>query len=273
MLERKVPVPLYHQLELQLRAAIESGKYLPGHRLPTEGELQRAYEVSRVTVRTALKRLEEDGLISTIRGSGTFVTNQARDDGMIERHSSRLFGFEEDLVRQGGLPAIEVLSVEMYPAPVRIAALLELETGTEVTRIRRAGSVGGEPLWLESRWLHPEFSQALATDDLHSASLTALYETKAGLHIESSRIRISAGSATREQARYLQIDPGEPVLINEYAVYAGGRTVDATRSIFRSDRYAFAFEVFSPHVAQGQSFQGTIPNGGMVSVIRQEVSV
>src|SRR5680860_1746967 len=166
MLERKVPVPLYHQLELQLRAAIENAKYLPGDRLPTEGELQRSYKVSRVTVRTALKRLEEDGLITTIRGSGTFVTNQAQDDGKIERHSSRLFGFEEDLVRQAGLPAIDVLSIEMYPAPVRIATLLEIAAGTEVTRIRRAGSVAGEPLWLESRWLHPEFSQALAVDDL-----------------------------------------------------------------------------------------------------------
>ena len=273
MLERKVPVPLYHQLELQLRAAIESGKYLPGDRLPTEVELQLAYKVSRVTVRTALKRLEEDGLISTIRGSGTFVTNQARDDGKIERHSSRLFGFEEDLVHQAGSPDIEVLSIEVYPAPIRVAHLLEIVAGTEVTRIRRAGSVGGEPLWLESRFLHPEFSQTLAIEDLRSASLTALYETKAGLRIESSRIRISAGAATSEQARSLEIAPGDPVLINEYAVYSGGRPVDATRSIFRSDRYAFAFEVFARAMATGQPFQGTFPNGGTVSVIRQEVSV
>jgi GntR family transcriptional regulator len=270
MLERKVPVPLYHQLELQLRAAIESGKYRPGDRLPTEGELQQAYKVSRVTVRTALKRLEEDGLISTIRGSGTFVTNQAGDDGKIERHSSQLFGFEEDLVRQAGMPVIEVLSVEMYPVPVRIAHLLELETGMEVTRIRRVGSVAGEPLWLESRWLHPEYAEALTADDLQSASVTALYESKAGLPIESSRIRISAGAATKEQARYLDIEPGDPVLINEYAVYAGGKPVDATRSIFRSDRYAFAFEVLAPHTAQSRT---TFPSGGMVSVIRQEVSV
>ena len=270
MLERKVPVPLYHQLELQLRAAIEGGRYRPGDRLPTEGDLQRAYKVSRVTVRTALKRLEEDGLISTIRGSGTFVTNQASDDGKIERHSSQLFGFEEDLVRQAGVPALEVLSVEMYPVPVRIANLLELETGTEVTRIRRVGSVAGEPLWLESRWLHPRLTGALTADDLQSASVTTLYGPKAGLPIDSSRIRISAGAATKEQARHLRIEPDDPVLINDYSVYSGGKAVDATRSIFRSDRYAFAFEVLAPHMAQGHS---TFPSGGMVSVIRQEVSV
>jgi GntR family transcriptional regulator len=272
MLERKVPVPLYHQLELQLRAAIESGKYRPGDRLPTESELQQAYQVSRVTVRTALKRLEEDGLISTVRGSGTFVSKQA-EASQIERHSSHLLGFEEDLIQQAGSPAIVVLSVEEYPVSGRIAQLLEVEPGLETTRIRRVGSVAGEPLWIESRWLHPDFAGALSESDLESASLTALYETRVGLHIESSRLRISAGAATSEQARYLHIEAGEPVLINEYAVYTGSKPIDATRSIFRGDRYAFAFEVSASNHTGGSSKQGANSTKRMVSVIRQEVSV
>lgn len=271
MLERKVPVPLYHQLELHLRAAIEGGQFQPGDRLPTEAELQQQFDVSRVTVRTALKRLEEDGLVSTRRGSGTFVTGQAVSR-QIERHSSRLLAFEEDLIRQAGPPVIEVLSVEPYPVPARIAKLLSLEPGFETTRLRRAGSVAGEPLWLESRWLHPDFAGALTDADLASASLTALYETRMGLSIESSSLRISAGAATREQARILHIDPGEPVLINEYAVYAAGRPIDATRSVFRGDRYAFSFEVFSADVHQHGSGNGTFPIAGMVSVLRQEVA-
>ena len=66
MLRRKVPVPLYHQLELQLRAAIEEGRFRPGDQLPTEAALQQEYGVSRVTVRTALKRLEEDSVLPCI---------------------------------------------------------------------------------------------------------------------------------------------------------------------------------------------------------------
>ncbi len=272
MLERKVPVPLYHQLELQLKAAIEEGVYRPGDRLPTESELQQQFQVSRVTVRTALKRLEEDGLITSRRGSGTFVTAQ-ESSRQIERHTSKLLGFEEDLIQQGGVPEIEVLSVEAYPAPPRIAQLLDIESGSETTRIRRVGSVAGEPLWLESRWLHPEFVEALTDADLTSASLTALYETRVGMPIESSRLRISAAAATREQAKTLRIEAGDPVLVNEYAVYADGRPIDATRSVFRADRYAFTFEVYAPGPHQRGSLQGAYPSGGMLSVIRQEVSV
>ncbi len=271
MLERKVPVPLYHQLELQLRSAIESGVYRSGEKLPTESELMETYEVSRVTVRTALKRLEEDGLISSRRGSGTFVTAQA-SARQIERHSSQLLGFEEDLIQQAGAPTIELLSVEAFPAPQRIAQLLNVAPGIESTRIRRAGSVAGEPLWIESRWIHPDFLALLDALDLTSASLTALYEQQLGVTVESSKLRISAAAATREQARILHIGSGDPVLINDYAVYTESRAIDATRSVFRSDRYAFSFEVFAPGGQTNRQLQGAFPPGGMLSVLRQEVS-
>lgn len=271
MLERKLPVPLYHQLELHLRAAIDAGQYAPGDRLPTEHELQRTYNVSRVTVRTALKRLEEDGLVSTQRGRGTFVTSQAADAQKIERNPARLLAFEEDL-RQAGEPRVEVLAVELYPAPQRIAALLEVEPGTELKRIRRVGSVGDAPLWLESRYFHPDYGAVLDDDDLQSASVTALFETVAELHVDRSRLHISAGATTREQAKHLELEPGDPVLINEFGVYAEGRPIEAARAIFRGDRYAFALEVFASDFATSQALGSAFPDGGIVSVIRQEVT-
>jgi GntR family transcriptional regulator len=272
MLERKTPVPLYHQLELHLRAAIDSGAYLPGDRLPTESELQAAYNVSRVTVRTALKRLEEDGLVSTQRGRGTFVTSQAADAQKIVRNPARLLSFEEDLTRYGPL-RVDVLAVELYPAPQRIASLLDVELGTELTRIRRVGSVGDSPLWFESRYFHPDYGTVLGEEELQSASVTALLETMTGLHVGSSRLRISAGAATREQAKHLELEPGEPVLINEFGVYAEGRPIEAARAIFRGDRYAFALEVFASDLTIGQVMGSAFPDGGIVSVIRQEVTV
>jgi GntR family transcriptional regulator len=271
MLEREAPVPLYHQLELQLRAAIEAGRYRSGERLPTEGELQRAYGVSRVTVRTALRRLEEDGLISTQRGRGTFVTSQADEGHRIERNPARLFAFEEDLLRQAGPPRVEVLAVEPYPAPQRIAALLAVEEGTEVLRVRRVGSVGDAPLWVESRYFHPTIAAALSEADLRSASVTALLETMTGLHVSSSRLRITAGAATGEQARHLGLEAGDPVLINEFAVYAAGRPIEAARAVFRADRYAFTVEVLAPQPSTEQALRASLGAGGSFSLIRQEV--
>jgi GntR family transcriptional regulator len=272
MLRRKVPVPLYHQLELQLRAAIEEGRFRPGDQLPTEAALQQEYGVSRVTVRTALKRLEEDGLISTYQGRGAFVTNQAASGAAIVRNPANLLAFEDDLLRQAGPPSIELLSVETYPATAALAARLEIAEGTELLRIRRLGSVGGTPLWLETRNLHPDYASFADDEHLRSASVTALLGTLTGRHIESSRLRISAGAATPEQARQLGLQPGDPVLINEFTVRADGRPVEAARAIFRGDRYAFAVEVFAANIGAAAASGLGFPNGGLESRFRQEVT-
>lgn len=272
MLRRKVPVPLYHQLELQLRAAIEEGRFRPGDQLPTEAVLQREYGVSRVTVRTALKRLEEEGLISTHQGRGAFVTSQAGSIATIVRNPANLLSFEDDLIRQAGHPTIEVLSAEPYPATATLAAMLEVPEGTELLRIRRLGSVGGTPLWLETRNLHPDYEALVDDELLQSASVTALLGTLTARHIESSQLRISAGAATTEQARHLGVSPGDPVLINEFVVRADGRPVEAARAVFRGDRYAFAVEVFASPIGTLSASGLNLPNGGLESRFRQEVT-
>lgn len=274
MLERRAPVPLYHQIELRLREDIESGKYHPGERLPTEKTLQETYRVSRVTIRTALRRLEEEGLISTERGRGTFVTIQGGDGKRIERDTTRLRSFEEDIARQGGEPRIEVLSLERAPVSQRIAALLEVPNDIEVTRVRRLGWVGEAPLWLESRYIHPDVGDELMIADAQNVSITVSLESQTGRRVDRSHLRITAASATKDQARSLNIEKGDPVLINEFVVYAGDKPIEVARAVFRADRYAFSVEVLAPK-AEGisradQSFLGA---DGAQSIIRQEVLV
>lgn len=271
MLNSKVPVPLYFQIELQLREAIESGRYRSGDRLPTESELRRQYGVSRVTVRTALHRLEEEGLVSTKRGRGTFVTDQAGIGSQIERNSSRLLAFEEDLRRTGAELRVDVLAVERLIASHRIAALLAVPPATEIQRVRRLGWVGNIPLWLESRYFAAPIGDLLAETDLHDTSVTARLERIAGQAVTHSRLRISAGAATADQAHQLEVKPGDPVLINEFTVYAGEHPIEAARAIFRADRYAFTVEVSNAQESIARSLRSVGSALSPLSLIRQEV--
>jgi len=78
MFQREDVIPLYYQLEVNLRNRLASGEFAPGDSLPSEGELGRQYAVSRITVRQALETLKRDGLISRQRGRGTFVTERVQ---------------------------------------------------------------------------------------------------------------------------------------------------------------------------------------------------
>jgi GntR family transcriptional regulator len=66
-------VPIYVQLRDQLHQAIGNGTLAPGARLPTMREVSVALKVDLNTVQRAYAELERQGVITTLRGRGTFV--------------------------------------------------------------------------------------------------------------------------------------------------------------------------------------------------------
>lgn len=77
---------------MSILEAIATGRLHPGDRLPSEVEQARGFQVSRATVREALRSLAEAGLISTVqgRGGGSFVNRL--DSGPVERNLSEAMG-------------------------------------------------------------------------------------------------------------------------------------------------------------------------------------
>ena len=70
--------PKYQQVYTVLRREIETGKWRPGDRLPTEADLGRTFEASRITVGRAVRELQSAGLVQRRAGSGTYVTSGNR---------------------------------------------------------------------------------------------------------------------------------------------------------------------------------------------------
>lgn len=69
--------PMYRQIADDLREQINSGHLKPNAKLPTEAELSDKYEASRNTVREAIRRLTDEGLLESRAGQGTFVATKA----------------------------------------------------------------------------------------------------------------------------------------------------------------------------------------------------
>jgi len=71
------PVPPYRQVAEILRRRIDSGKYPPDTRIPTESEIVEEFEVARTTARRAVSVLRNDGLIYTVPQRGSYVTRRS----------------------------------------------------------------------------------------------------------------------------------------------------------------------------------------------------
>jgi GntR family transcriptional regulator of arabinose operon len=78
-----VGIPKYRQVYEDLHAAIETGVFRPGDRLPSEAELGERYGTSRITVAKAVNELQLQGLVSRRAGSGTHVLSPATSSGHV----------------------------------------------------------------------------------------------------------------------------------------------------------------------------------------------
>ena len=94
-LDRRRPEPLWHQVERAILARISDGHWPIGSRIPAEDQLCRLLGVSRITIRHALRNLEDYGLLRREHGRGTFVRSAAlvagtREPDELHRRDGRI---------------------------------------------------------------------------------------------------------------------------------------------------------------------------------------
>ena len=78
--------PLYHQIEVQIRALIVSGQLAEGTMLPSIRELASTLKCSVITIRRVYQDLENEGLLRTRQGTGTFVASVGQEARDRHRH-------------------------------------------------------------------------------------------------------------------------------------------------------------------------------------------
>ena len=134
----------------ELKQRIDRGELPAGTRLPSEPELAAELQVSRATLREALRAMELEGLLRRRQGSGTFVAEHPRMANSLDVN----YGVT-DAIRAAGMTAgIADGRHWVEPASAGEAALLELEPGQDVLVVERLRTAEGKPVVL-SRDLFP----------------------------------------------------------------------------------------------------------------------
>ena len=221
-----------------LRAEIGEGRYTTGDRLPTEAALSSRFGVNRHTVRHAIARLVEEGLVHTRRGSGAYVTGRPIDYPL-----GRRVRFRQSLRAAGHLPDKEILSIETLPATEDEARRLDLTQGDliAITRVVILGD--GTPIGLsESRFPEhrlPGIAEALREEDGVTLALASVGVTD----YTRASTRLSARAATATQAHHLRIREGAPLLFaSAINVDGEGRPVEFGQTWFVGDRLTLTIE-------------------------------
>lgn len=236
------PIPLYYQLEQDLRDRIRAGEFPGGAPLPTEQRLCEAYGVSRITVRRALDSLLASGLIARRQGVGTFVNAPGETV-----KSLKLIGSLDDITAYSAQLAYKVLAKETVAAPPLVAEALDLPVGTPVTRLETVFSLRGEPFAHAEFFCPPEVGDRIDDADVDGqASLVAVVERKLGRPIERADQTVEAALADRHVARHLAVRPRAPVLkVNRTYYTDTDRPVVAAVVRYHPERYRYTVQLFA----------------------------
>lgn len=223
------PVPRWAQVEADLRRRLGTGGF--AGRFPTEGELVDQYEVSRGTVRQALQRLRQDGLLESRQGAGTFVVDPSHLDDTYGIPSLaltlRAMGVDESNI---------VRAVDVRPAG---PAAEPLDVGSEdpVVFVERVRLGDGEPLAIDRSWLPADLARPLLEADLRTGSLYGALLERCGVRVTGGHEHVRPARPDPADRRALHLPPSEAVFAVERVALAGDRPVELRHSVMRGDRY------------------------------------
>ncbi|WP_046733515.1 GntR family transcriptional regulator [Streptomyces humi] len=233
VLNRKLP--LWYQVSQSLRASILGRSPRDPLRLPTEERLAEHYGVSVLTMRQALKELEDEGLISRHRRRGTFIEPDVRRGapvrllGSVDAIVAQQSGMTAELLDHGTVPVAGEL-VEFFPDLAEVATYHRLRSDEQT----------GEPTNHARNHVRPELAERIDPEELARRPMTKVLRDVVGADISRITDTVEARLADPETARLLQVPLLSPILHYTGVTYdTTGRVLDLAVIHYRGDRFSF----------------------------------
>ena len=244
-------IPLYSQLKELLRTRILDGSYASHSQMPSENELGKIFNVSRITVRQALNDLQKEGLIFKIHGKGTFVAKPKAFQNV-----SRLQGLAEAMSQMGYEVINQLQSFKFIPANSIIAERLKIAEGEEIAEIKRVRLINREPVSLVITYVSKNLGKQLEKADLATRDIFIIIENDCGIALGHANLAIDAVLAEADLTKALRVEEGSPIMRIERLTHAAdGTPLDFEYLYYRGDAFQYRLRIDR----HGANSQGSEP--------------
>ena len=231
--------PLHLVISEQLKDKIESGHYGPGARLPSEFDLGEIFGVSRTTIRKAISNLIQQGLVTSQRGKGSFVSDRHKIHISI---SNPMTHFDLALQEQGYEGRIHSLNFQRVQASAEVAKTLLVPQGTSIYSQEKILYADNIPIALEIDYF-PETIGAPLAEPLQQGFTYSTLKAN-GIHLTTGKVSLGSVPANYKLSEHLGIPLGMPLLVLDFVVYSGNRQpVSHGQVLSRSDWICYTSEI------------------------------
>lgn len=229
-------MPKHVELREKLRSRFQ--RMNPNSLIPSARELSKTYKVSAMTVRQALVALQQEGMIHSVPGLGTFVSDH--------RMSKRLtfVSFSQEVLERGMTPTSKVVSaIKTGVKDQAVAESLGISIGDEVYKIERVRFADKIPMALEESFVSAALIPGLLDQDL-SKSLYEIFKNTYEKPVTKAECVVSPMNLSKRQADLLDTDVRSAALNFIVVAYdSRGRALERCNSIKRGDRYDFRYSI------------------------------
>lgn len=228
--------PKYFQISQEIISLIQRGRLTAGSPVPSENEIIEKYQVSNTTARKVLHELEKAGLVTRIKGKGTFVRDVA-----VLRSINRIFGFTKNMIEAGRKPATKLLGFHL-----RDQDRTQIINGREMTlkapfcEIERVRLADGIPMMKETRYISLRLCPDIHRKDLER-SLYAIFKRDYGIQLTEINQMLSAVVLDGEWLDIFGVATPIPAFRVEGASFCGKNLiVEMENAVYRGDMYHFS---------------------------------
>jgi GntR family transcriptional regulator len=238
-LDRSAAIPLYHQIFLQLRDEIFSGRRPTGSPVGTEKAVSIDYGVSRITARRALAELAQHQFVARKRRVGTTVIYR-QPFKPIEANMDQAV---DSLIHFGRATQVRVLAQQKEPASAWVAEAMHLSAGEWVLRAERVRYLNKEPLGFIISYVPIALANHITRQGLRQTPVLKLIES-AGHQLGKASQTVVAMLADPPLCGTLEVEPRSAILRITRTVFdRGGMPLLLTIADYRSDRYQLRLDL------------------------------
>ena len=240
--------PMYRHIADDLRAKIRTGKLAPNAKLPTEGELSEEYDASRNTVREAIRRLTDEGLLESRPGQGTFVARKL-DPFVTELTADPKTGFGggdtaaylsevRSIHRE---PTNTVPRIEVVTISPEVAVLLDISPDSQVVSRSQDRYIDRIPWSIQTTFYPMDFinkgaANLLMAKDIEGGTVRYLAD-EIGIRQSGYRDWITGRLATEAEQAFFGIGHNAAVFVDSRVAFdQDNKPMRLTVTIFPVDR-------------------------------------
>lgn len=230
----------YIQIYNVLKKRIEDRVYLPHSLLPSENVLAEEFNVTRITVRNAVKMLKEEGKIYTEKGKGSVVKAPS-----IEQSLFKFYSFGRNYTKRDFQSESVVINTKISVCDELVRDKLGLSETENIIQIIRLRKIDQSPVILEFSHIPLLYAPNIFELDLATLSIYDLLEEKFDLKIIKAKEYLTPDLTDENESRFLEIPYKTPVFITERITYTSNEVpIEYRKSVIRSDIFKFFVELY-----------------------------